>query len=102
MSDEHLGFNFWTAMRFIQGVITKDYFLEVMAHRKKLLTEFIASRINMKDKIEREHEPIPFYGKIMIETSRKHHELELETIEKMIEQSQLPENQNVFLQEDDE
>lgn len=100
-SDEHVGFNFWMAVRFVKGMVTREFFLEVMEQRREFVQKFMDSHGDLKEKIEEEYGVLPFYGKIMIESGRRHHQIELETLNKMIQKAKLPENEHIFLSEED-
>lgn len=92
---------FWSALRFIKGNISKEKFISIIDNRlammqlkKETLEE---NRIKAKEKGDLP--PKTFYLKIMIETFRKIDKIVQDSLHEMKRQANLAKNQDTFLKE---
>ena len=93
--------DYWNAMRFVQGNLTENAFIEIIEFREKFL-ENLKEKMRQKCEMAQEGEGInelPFYGKIMVEAMHKIRKIEIETLAKLKTSAQLPENKKIFIQE---
>lgn len=96
--------DFWFALRFTKGNITKNHFIELMQlriehmheHEEKMKKRF---KKTCKDGSLPE---MPFYAKEMIKMKNKYFKLEEETMNNIIAQAELPENADIFIKENNE
>lgn len=96
--------DFWFALLFAKGNITKEHFKKFLLRRIDGMHEHRAKmQARFKKTCDNGEAPvIPFYGKEMIILRKQIIKLEEEALGKMIDQADLPENADTFVKENNE
>ena len=98
-SEKNSIFDFWNAMRFVKGNLTKDQFIDLIEEREIFLDIYkqkMMKRCEDSSSQEKLSE-FPFYVKIMMDSMKKIGKIELETLEKLKEEATKNSNQKDFL-----
>jgi len=96
--------DFWFALRFTKGNVTKTHFKDLLDKRVNDMLEHVEK---MKERFQKtckggDFPEIPFYGKEMMKLRKQIIKLEEEALRNMIIQADLPENAEIFLKENKE
>lgn len=96
--------DFWFALRFAKGNVTKTHFKELL---EKRVNHMLCHVEKMKERFKKtckegNFPEIPFYGKEMINLRKQIIKLEEKALRNMIAQADLPENADIFVKENNE
>jgi len=91
-------FDFWNAFRFIDGNVSKEYFIKLIKHHQRIMLEH---HEKMKDKrLASENQfaenKIPFYLTMFMEHMHKFGTAEFQLLDNILAAAEEPENANVF------
>ncbi|MCF7920525.1 MAG: helix-turn-helix transcriptional regulator [Candidatus Cloacimonetes bacterium] len=91
-------FDFWNAFRFIEGNVTRDYFIEMIRHRQMLMMQHQQEMEEKRKCHEQSSDdaPPPFYLRMLFHNMHKIKEHELKLLDEILSAALLPENAQVF------
>ncbi|MCF7912672.1 MAG: PadR family transcriptional regulator [Candidatus Cloacimonetes bacterium] len=91
-------FDFWNAFRFLDGNISKDYFVKLVKHRKKKEEEHHCKMEEKRLMKENQFDAnqIPFYLKMLFEHLQSVHQQQSKLLDKLLLAAESPENSKVF------
>jgi len=94
-------FDFWNVLRFAEGNISKDKFINIIEHRLNIIEnrEIEMQKKHAKAQSEGEFENIPYYFNIVMSSMGKIKEIVKSSLKEIKDKANLPENAGVFKKE---
>ena len=94
-------FDFWNALRFAKGNLTKNEFISIMDLRLEIIKKKEQQMIERHNKAELEGKlyEISFYFKTVMQSFAEIREITKAALVKVRDDAELPENENVFKEE---
>ncbi len=100
-SKSELNVDFWMAISFMAKGISKELFLQFLDQRIDKITTHIKHHKEECDLPEEEKKKIPFYIQILMEMGEEMHKAEKRNLIKLKNEILKPENEFVFLKEEE-
>lgn len=100
-SKSELNVDFWMAISFMAKGISKELFLQLLDQRIDKITTHIKHHKEECDLPEEEKKKIPFYIQILMEMGEEMHKAEKRNLIKLKSEILKPENEFVFLKEEE-
>ena len=96
-------FDFWNALRFAKGNLTKKEFTSIMDLRLKIITKKEQQMMerHIKAEVEGKFDDIPFYFKTVMQSFEEIREVTKTALVKVRDDAELSENENVFKKENE-
>lgn len=96
-------FDFWNALRFAKGNLTKKEFISIMDLRLEIIKKKEQQMMerHIKAEIEGKFDDIPFYFKTVMQSFAEIKEITKATLIKVRDDAELPENAGVFKKENE-
>jgi len=94
-------FDFWNALRFAKGNLTKNQFITIIDTRLEIIAKKEQELMAKHNKAELDGKlnNIPFYGKTVMESFVEIKKITKDALLKIKEEADLPENKQVFKEE---
>ncbi len=96
-------FDFWNALRFAKGNLTKKEFISIMDLRLKIINkkEQQMMKRHSKAELEGKFNEIPFFFNTVMQSFTEIREITKVALAKVRDDAELPENENVFKKENE-
>ena len=96
-------FDFWNALRFAKGNLTKKEFISIMELRLEIIKKKEQQMMerHIKAEVEGKFDDIPFYFKTVMTSFAEIREITKTALSKVRDDAELSENENVFKKENE-